>query len=236
MKGLEVGDTLVRLTRGYWKVGDRLEVVAFGEGNKLCWAVLNEPGYSHRHAIELPLDETVWGVDYTAGPTMREPSYDDRVRARQRELEDQINNGKLSFQELMQLARNAGIEDAFPITPIEDIVWAIAFREQPPAVLAPDEEPSIEELQAKYPEVQVFAERMLRELWKNRRHGDQASWLTMDGQQLLGELIEHVGKLNKPMQAPDYARILELTADIGNCALFLMDSVDKKVAQEGKPS
>jgi len=74
MKGLEVGATLVRLTDGYFRIGDRLRVTSFAQKNKWCYAVIDEPGYSYPYRIDLPLNETDWDVDYTAGPDQESES------------------------------------------------------------------------------------------------------------------------------------------------------------------
>ena len=78
MKGLEVGDTLVRLKPGYFLLGDRLKVTAFAEGNQACFANIDQPGYSHSYAIPLPLNEEEWDVDHTAGPH-HEPKNEDAL-------------------------------------------------------------------------------------------------------------------------------------------------------------
>jgi len=86
--GLEVGDTLVHRTRGYFRLGDRLRVVGFTENNTYCFAVIDVPGYNFRYTIPLPLNEEEWDVDYTAGPSS--PGYikeEDGTMMRTRNME-----------------------------------------------------------------------------------------------------------------------------------------------------
>lgn len=86
-------------------------------------------------------------------------------------------------------------------------------------------EPSIDELAERYPQVDVFRERMLRELWANRGKGDRASWRTMSLRTAWQEISWHAAKLAGAIKAEDIELIHELTADVANGAMMLDDIV-----------
>ncbi|MEN0084017.1 MAG: hypothetical protein AAGC66_04535 [Leifsonia sp.] len=87
-------------------------------------------------------------------------------------------------------------------------------------------EPTLKELAARYPEVDQFRERMLRELWANRGKGDQASWRAMSLRAAWQEISWHAAKLANAIKSEDVALIHELTADVANGAMMLDDIVN----------
>ena len=102
----------------------------------------------------------------------------------------------------------------------------------PTAVTCPAYEPSADDLKVIYPTVEVFADRMRAELWRNRANGDRAGWLSMSPKQLYFEASWHVGKLVVPLKDYDREALLEHAADIGNAAMFIMDYADAGVPWE----
>lgn len=83
--------------------------------------------------------------------------------------------------------------------------------------------PTLEYLQARYPEVDAFARRMLAELWANRYKGDHEGWRAMSLREAWAEIAWHHAKLAVAIKDRDAGLVRELTADVANGAMMLAD-------------
>lgn len=71
-----------------------------------------------------------------------------------------------------------------------------------------------------YPQVDVFAALMRRELDANRHKGD---WRYLTTGYLLSEVIGHVAKLSHAIEAGDRDATLEHAADVANLSMMVAD-------------
>jgi hypothetical protein len=82
-------------------------------------------------------------------------------------------------------------------------------------------------LDRKYPEVELFAARMLQELADNSGKGDQAGWLSMSLKEAWAEIAWHNAKMATAIKLHQWDLVRELCADVANGAMMLDDIVAK---------
>jgi len=63
MSFAQPGDFLIHKGSSYFRDGDRLKVIAVTVNQRCCFAVIQEPGHSHPHQINFPLDPERWTVE-----------------------------------------------------------------------------------------------------------------------------------------------------------------------------
>lgn len=78
-------------------------------------------------------------------------------------------------------------------------------------------------VEATYPEVAPFVQSMYAELFANRGKGDQAGWRKMSLREAWYEISWHSAKLAVAIKEKDESLIRELSADVANGCMMLVD-------------